>query len=101
MIQEVKPGFHASSSNRTLPVIELNKDRSTSVGIPETLPPLHIFHRVGPKFPDETIFTSPEANKEVYSKCIEEYRVWVFARVAGSSGQRQIVPSFGGFISAG
>ena len=46
------------------------------------------------------MFTPPTINSEVYSKCLQEYRVWSLARVVGSSGEKQIVPGFGGFISA-
>ena len=42
----------------------------------------------------------PTANSEVYSKCIRVYQVWLLARVVGSSGEKQLVPGFGGFISA-
>ena len=74
--------------------------RSLKVDTPRTLAPVHIYGRVGPKFPNGAVFTRPTVNDEVYSLCIQEYRVWSLARVVGSSGEKQLVPGFGGFISA-
>lgn len=99
MIQEVKPGFDATNQDRTLPIYKRNKMRSLKVDTPETLAPVHIYSRVGPKFPEGAVFTPPIENNEVYSKCIQEYHVWSLARVVGSSGEKQLVPGFGGFIS--
>ena len=36
----------------------------------------------------------------MFSKCVQEYQIWSLARVVGSSGEKQLVPGFGGFISA-
>jgi hypothetical protein len=96
MIQEVKPGFEATSQDRTLPLYQRSKMRSLKVDTPETLAPVHIYNRVGPKFPEGAVFVQPTIN----SKCLREYRVWSLARVVGSSGEKQLVPGFGGFISA-
>ena len=46
------------------------------------------------------MFTPPTVNSKVYSKCIQEYHVWSLALVVGSGGKKQLVPGFGGFISA-
>jgi len=100
MIQEVKPGFDANGKDRKLPSYERSTARSLKVDTPETLAPIHIYNRVGPKFPTGAVFTPPTANSEVYSKCIRVYQVWLLARVVGSSGEKQLVPGFGGFISA-
>ena len=100
MIQEIKPGFDSKSQERTLPLFERNKARSSQLETPETLAPLHIYNRVGPKFPDGASFVPPDKNDDEYTKCMQEYRVWVLARVVGSGGQKQTVPGFGGFISA-
>ena len=35
-----------------------------------------------------------------YKECLNEYHIWFLARVVGSSGQRQLVPGVGGFVSA-
>ena len=99
MIQEVRPGFEVSH-DRKLPLLERSKIRSLNAEAPETLAPVHIFGRVGPKFPDSTVFSMPVINHQVYLKCIQEYHAWLFARVIASSGGKQIVPGFGGFISA-
>ena len=100
MIQEVKAGFDPNNEDRKLPTYKRNATRSLKVDTPETLPPIHIYTRVGPIFPERAVFTPPTVNKEIYSKCIQEYRVWSLARVVGSSGEKQLVPGFGGFISA-
>ena len=54
---------------------------------------------IGPKFPKGAIFTTPATNNEMYSKDIRKYRVWLLARVVGTSEEKQPVPGFGGFIS--
>ena len=100
MIQEVKPDFDATNQDRALPLYERNKTRSLKVDTPETLAPVVMYSRVGPKFPEGSVFTPPTVNNDVYSKCIKEYNVWMLARVVGSSGEKQLVPGFGGFISA-
>ena len=100
MIQEVKPGFAVSNKERTLPIYKRNTTRSLNVDAPETLAPLHIYNRVGPKFPEGAAFTPPAINIGVFSKCVQECQIWSLARVVGSSGEKQLVPGFGGFISA-
>lgn len=99
MIQEVKPGFEGNNE-RTLPMYERSTTRSLKIDTPETLAPLHIFSRAGPKFAEGAVFTPPTTNIGVYSKCIQEFNIWSLARVVGSSGEKQLVPGFGGFISA-
>ena len=98
MIQELKPGFK-SMPKRTLPLYDRAKSRSLMVDTPETLPPLPVFSRVGPKFPDGAVFTPPVENDRVYEESLTEYRVWFLARMMGSSG-KQPVPAFRGFVSA-
>ncbi len=100
MIQEVKPGFDATNQDRTLPLYERSQTRSLKVDTPETLAPVHIYSRAGPKLPEGTVFTPPTINRDVYLNCLQEYRVWSLARVVGSSGEKQLVPGFDGFISA-
>ena len=100
MIQEVKPGFDVTNQDRKLPVYMRSKTRSMKVDTPETLAPVVIYSKTGPKFPEGAVFTPPTSNDEVYSKCVQEYRVWTLVRVVGSSGEKQIVPGFGGFVSA-
>ena len=100
MIQEVKQGFNVNVKDRTLPIYKRSMARSLKVDTPETLAPIQIYNRVGPKFPLGAVFTPPTANSEVYSKCIQVYQVWLLARIVGSSGEKQLVAGFGGFISA-
>ena len=42
----------------------------------------------------------PPSNTDVFAMSIQEYRIWSLSRVVGSSGERQVVPVFSGFISA-
>ena len=100
MIQELKPGFAVSNKERTLPIYKRNTTRSLNVDVPETLAPLHIYNGVGPKFPEGAVFTPPAINLGVFSKCLQEYQILSLARVVGSSGEKQLVPGFGGLISA-
>lgn len=100
IIQEVKLGFDVSNYGRTLPIYKRSQTRSLKGDTAETPAPIHIYSRVGPKFPKGALFTLPFLNSKVYSKCIQEYHVWSLARVMGSSGEKQLVPGFGGFISA-
>ncbi len=98
MIQELKPGFQITAK-RTLPLYDRAKSRSLKVDPPEILPPLSLYSRVGPKFPDGAVFTPPVENDRVYDESLNKYRVWLLARMVGSSG-KQPVPAFGGFVSA-
>ena len=70
MIQEVKPGFGVNNKDRTLPIYKQSTTHALKVDTPETLAPIHIYSRVGPKFPKGATFTPPTINTEVYSKCI-------------------------------
>ena len=59
MIQEMKPGFDVSNKDRPLPVYKRSVTRSLKVHTPETLAPIHIYSRVGPKFPKGAVFSPP------------------------------------------
>ncbi|XP_068233918.1 uncharacterized protein [Palaemon carinicauda] len=59
MIQEVKPNADIADKDRILPLKQQNRTRCLEVGTPATLPPLHIYGRVGPKFPLEQISVHP------------------------------------------
>lgn len=102
MIQEVKPGFDTTNSgqDRKIPLYKRTKSRSLKVGTPETLAPVNIYSRVGPVFPKDSVFTPPATNNEIYLKCIQEYRIWLLTRFVGGRGEKQLIPGFGGFISA-
>lgn len=41
-----------------------------------------------------------QAHTQSYSKCIQEYQVWLLEWVVGSSREKQLAPGFGGFFSA-
>jgi len=64
MIQEVKPGFGVNNKDRTLPLHKRSTSRSLKVDTPETLAPIHIYSRVGPKFPEGAVFTPPTVNRK-------------------------------------
>ena len=99
MIQEVKSGYSATDE-RVHPVYKRDMKRSLKVDTPETLAPVHIYNRTGPKLPEGATFTPPPENNVEFSKALREYEIWLMTRVAGSKGVKQIVPGFGGFISA-
>ena len=98
MIQETKP-YVQLTHERTLPLYNRSNERSFKIKTPETLPPLHIYTRVGPKFPEGASFRPPAENDIVYENNMQEYYVWFLCRMVGSNGN-QPVPAFGGFISA-
>ena len=97
MVQEVKQGYE-SSKDRKLPVIPKAKQRSLQVETPEMLTPLH-FTRVGPSFPEDSSFTPPHENDQVFDQNAAVYYIWFFSRYIGSSG-KQPIPGLGGFTSA-
>lgn len=100
MIKAVKPEFDSTIKGRTLPLYKQSNTRSLKVGTPKTLASVNIYSRVGTKFPKGAVFTLPTINTEVYSKSIQEYRVWLLTPVVGSSGEKQLAHGFGGFVSA-
>ena len=36
----------------------------------------------------------------IYGRCLKEMHVWFLALLLSSGGQKQLIPVFGGFISA-
>lgn len=100
MIQEVKPKFDATKQDWMLPLYKQSKTCSLKLDTPVTLSLVHISSREGPKIPKGAVFTQPQIKHEVYAKCIQEYHVWSLAWVVGSRREKQLVPAFGGFISA-
>ena len=77
MIQETVPGT-LSNTERTLPLYDRNKQRSLTVDTPKTLPPVTIYNRVNPKFPENAIFSSPD--NEVLTASLQEYYIWLLCR---------------------
>ena len=67
--------------------------------VEESLPRVHIYKQVGPRFVENAVFKPPERNIEMYLKCLQEYQVWMLTRVIGSSETKQISSVFAGFIS--
>ena len=68
--RKVKNVFELSNKERTLPVQKKGTSRSLKVDTPETVAPIHIFSRVGPKFPKKAVFPPLTVNSEVYITCI-------------------------------
>ncbi len=64
---------------------------------PETLPPITIYNREGPKFPDNASFTPTD--DEVITDKLQEYYVRLLCRMISSKGKQE-VPALGGFTSA-
>ena len=73
---------------------------SLQVDTPQTLFPVHIHKRAGPKFPVGAVFLPLAENEQVYESNTIQYSLWALARVVGFSDKKQIVPVFGGFVSA-
>ena len=97
MIQETQSGYVATQG-RKIPLYQRSRSCSLKTDTPEILAPVHLYNIAGPKFPkdDVTVFTPPPTTNVVYSKCINEYHIWLAARVVAMrklSGIR-------GFISA-
>ena len=61
---------------------------------------IYIYNRSGPNFAKDDPFIRPTENDKVFTQCIAKYHIWLLARVVGSSGTEQLVPGFGGFVSA-
>ena len=98
MIQEIYPDrTNSLAASRLLRLYERQKKRSLKVDAPASLPPVCIFNRVGPTFPEAALFTPPSNQPFVKSRRI--YNMWLFTRVL-SSNSIQHVPAFGGFVSA-
>ena len=80
-------------------------NRSLKLEESHNLLPVHththiIYNRSGPNFAKDDSFIPPTENDEVFTQCITKYHIWLLARVVGSSGTKQLVPGFGGFVSA-
>ena len=58
MIQETKSGYVATPE-RKIPLYQRSRSRSLKTGTPEILAPVHLYNRVGPKFPQDAVFTPP------------------------------------------
>ena len=97
IIQEIKPDFNIGS-DRVLSAYDRTKGILEKVA-PKTLPPVHLQNRVGPRFPENAQYSSPVSNEELQSS-VQIYYTWLFARTVGGQQDLQLVPGFGGFVSA-
>ena len=71
--------------------------RSIQGNTPDSLDLVHTYNRIGPKFHEGAILTSP-----IYDVCnryLQEYIVWVLARMVSSNG-KHVIPGFDGFVLA-
>ena len=79
MLQERREGA-SSSMERTMSTIPRTRDRSLKVETPKILPPLGIYSRRGPKFPEGAKLSSPIENEEEYTSRLRDTLVWFLCR---------------------
>ena len=65
-------------TERTISLYERNKTRSLKTDTPETLPPVTIYNRESPKFPQNASFVPPD--DDVLASSLKEYYVWLLCR---------------------
>ena len=99
IIQKRKLGS-SIDSKRALPLLDRSKTRSLKVDTPETLPPVHVHNRVGPKFPAGASFIPPADVNDEYKTSLQSYYIWLLCRRIGSGLPNQTFPPLGGFTSA-
>ena len=99
ILQETKPSC-SRPTKCALPILERSKTRSLKVKTPETLPPVHLYSRNGPKFPVTASFTLDHGMTEHYNSELSKYYIWFFTRYISSKSGEQCCPALGGFTSA-
>ena len=72
IIQERKLGS-SIGSKRAIPLFDRSKTRSLKVDTPETLPPVHVHNRFGPKFPVGASFIPPVYLTDEYKSSLQTY----------------------------
>ena len=77
MVQETKPDTEPNNQ-RTLPLYDRSKQRSLTIETPETLPPLTLYKRDGPKFPDNASFLPPDDT--ILGASLQVYYTWLLCR---------------------
>lgn len=77
MIQEIMSDA-TLSTERTLHLYDRSKNRSLKLDTPETIPPVTIYTRESPKFPENGSFLPPD--DEVFTASLQEYYVWLMCR---------------------
>ena len=102
MIQEITPAADVDNMipKRCLPLYKRNNTRSLKLEESHSFTCMYIYNRSGPNFAKDDPFIPPTENDEVFTQCMTKYHIWLLARVVGSSGTEQLVPGFGGFVSA-
>ena len=63
----------------------------------DDLQPFHLSSRIGPLLPQDASFVPPTANDVEDDFALSVYRIWIFARMLGSSDQEQACPAL--FVS--
>ena len=77
MFQEVEEGY-TPGTERVLPQFSRKDTKNHKPDVPETLAPKTLYNKVGPKFPENAVFDSPDDT--VYKESLLEYYVWLFSR---------------------
>ena len=77
-----------------------NNTRSLKLEESHSFTCMYIYNRSDPNFAKDDPFIPPTEKDEVFTQCMTKYHIWLLARVVGSSGTEQLVPGFGGFVSA-
>lgn len=75
IMQETKLSF-SRPTELALPILEHSKTRSLKVKTPETLQPVHLYSRYGPKFPSTARFTLDHGMTEHYNFALGKYYIW-------------------------
>lgn len=95
-------GSNVINSTAALSVYKRNTIRALTARAhpPETQATVHIYNRAGPKLPERSTFMPPDQNNGIYLKAKTEYDAWLLTRIIGSNSLKQVIPGFGGFVSA-
>ena len=79
MLQEYKQGA-TPSIDRTHPLTKRTKERSLKIDAPKVLPPVTLYSREGPQFPDNAVLTPPPENDVAFDSCANEHLIWFISR---------------------
>ena len=79
-----------------------NRPDSPQIGtkVAEKIPPFQLYENTGPKILDTGTSKHLDINEAIYDKCLKKMHVWFFPQILSSGWQKQLIPAFGGFISA-
>ena len=77
MFQEVEEGY-TPGTERVLPQFSRKDTKNYKPDVPETLAQKPMYGRVGPTFPENATFDSPDDT--VFKESLLEYYAWLFSR---------------------